>query len=119
MYGLMIVMLMGGGFMPQPSGPLPIFHGPDLSQPNVEYNFWCDGNRCDDHDIKGYIKSVDADGTITWYTTEEQIDLDISSLEDWQIIRYTASEMSELDIVPEDCTTEEEQNGVCGFGIRP
>ena len=106
MYGLMIVMLMGGGFMPQLSGPLPIFHGPDLSQPNVEYNFWCDGNRCDDHDIKGYIKSVDADGTITW-------------LEDWQIIRYTASEMSELDIVPEDCTTEEEQNGICGFGIRP
>ena len=38
MYGLMIVMLMGGGFMPQLSGPLPIFHGPDLSQPNVEYN---------------------------------------------------------------------------------
>ena len=42
MYGLMIVMLMGGGFMPV-SG-IPIFHGPDLSQPNVEYNFWCDGN---------------------------------------------------------------------------
>ena len=52
------------------------------------------------------------------YITENKV-TDISSLEDWQIIRYTASEMSELDIVPEDCTTEEEQNGICGFGIRP
>ena len=51
MMGLMIVLLMGGGFMPQLAGDLPIFHGPDLSQPNVTYNFWCNGNRCDNHDI--------------------------------------------------------------------
>ena len=117
MIGLMITLIMGGSFMPQLAGPLPIFHGPDLSQPNVTYNFWCNGNRCDDHDIKGYIKSMDAEGNITWYTTEEQINLDIDSLEDWQIIRYTQTELNNLDIVPEDCTSDEEIDGTCGFGL--
>ena len=77
------------------------------------------GNRCDDHAVKGYVKSIAEDGTITWFTTEEQKNLDISSLESWQIIRYTSEELEELNIIPEDCTYESEQDGTCGYGMSP
>ena len=83
------------------------------------FRSWCLGNRCDDHAVKGYVKSIAEDGTITWYSTEEQIDLDIDSLEPWQIIRYTQDELSELNIMPEDCTSESEQDGTCGYGLFP
>ena len=83
------------------------------------FRSWCLGNRCDDHAIKGYVKSIAEDGTITWYSTEEQIDLDIDSLEPWRIIRYTQEELSELNIMPEDCTYESEVDGTCGFGLFP
>ena len=83
------------------------------------FRSWCLGNRCDDHAIKGYVKSIAEDGTITWYSTEEQIDLDIDSLEPWRIIRYTQEELSELNIMPEDCTYESEVEGTCGFGLFP
>ena len=56
---------------------------------------------------------------ITWFTTEEQTNLDISSLESWQIIRYTSEELEELNIIPEDCTYESEQDGTCGYGMSP
>ena len=83
------------------------------------FRSWCLGNRCDDHAVKGYVKSIAEDGTITWFTTEEQTNLDISSLESWQIIRYTSSELEELNIIPEDCTYESEQDGTCGYGMSP
>ena len=73
------------------------------------FRSWCLGNRCDDHAVKGYVKSIAEDGTITWFTKEEQTNLDISSLESWQIIRYTSEELDELNIIPEDCTYESEQ----------
>ena len=47
--------------------------------------------------VKGYVKSIAEDGTIVWFTTEEQTNLDISSLESWQIIRYTSEELEELN----------------------
>ena len=83
------------------------------------FRSWCLGNRCHDHAVKGYVKSIAEDGTITWYSTEEQIDLDIDSLEPWRIIRYTQEELSELNIMPEDCTYESEVDGTCGFGLFP
>ena len=83
------------------------------------FRSWCLGNRCDDHAVKGYVKSIAEDGTITWFTTEEQTNLDISSLESWQIIRYTSEELEELKIIPEDCTYESEQDGTCGYGMSP
>ena len=83
------------------------------------FRSWCLGNRCDDHAVKGYVKSIAEDGTITWFTTEEQTNLDISSLESWQIIRYTSAELEELNIIPEDCTYESEQDGTCGYGMSP
>ena len=41
------------------------------------FGSWCLGNRCDDHAVKGYAKEIAEDGTITWYSTQEQVDLDI------------------------------------------
>jgi hypothetical protein len=80
---------------------------------------WCLGNRCDDHGVKGYAKSINEDGEITWYSTQEQITLDIASLEDWQIIQYTQQELQELNIMPEDCSHESELDGTCGYGNFP
>ncbi len=83
------------------------------------FRSWCLGNRCDNHAVKGYAKSISGDGNILWYTTEEQVNLDISSLEDWQIIRYTEKELEELNIIPEDCTYASELDGTCGYGLFP
>tara|TARA_B100000029_G_scaffold308115_1_gene300781 strand:+ start:42 stop:458 length:417 start_codon:yes stop_codon:yes gene_type:complete len=83
------------------------------------FRSWCLGNRCDNHAVKGYAKAISEDGNIVWYTTEEQINLDISSLEDWQIIRYTPIELEQLNIMPEDCTYESEIDGTCGYGLFP
>ena len=83
------------------------------------FRSWCLGNRCDDHAVKGYVKSIAEDGTITWFTTEEQTNLDISSLESWQIIRYTSEELEELKKIPEDCTYDSEPDGTCGYGMSP
>ena len=83
------------------------------------FRSWCLGNRCDDHAVKGYVKSIADDGTITWFTTEEQTNLDISLLESWQIIRYTSEELEALNIIPEDCTYESEQDRTCGYGMSP
>ena len=83
------------------------------------FRSWCLGNRCDDHAVKGYVKEIAEDGTITWYSTQEQVDFDIDSLEPWQIIRYTQEELSELKIMPEDCTYESEVDGTCGYGLFP
>ena len=33
-----------------------------------------------------------------------------------QIIRYTSEELQELNIMPEDCSYESEQDGTCGYG---
>ena len=81
------------------------------------FRSWCLGNRCDDHAVKGYAKKIAEDGTITWYGTQEQIDLDIDSLEPWQIITYTKEELNDLNIMPEDCTYESEVDGTCGYGL--
>ena len=83
------------------------------------FRSWCLGNRCDDHAVKGYAKKIAEDGTITWYGTQEQIDLDIDSLEPWQIITYTKEELNDLNIMPEDCTYESEVDGTCGYGLFP
>ena len=81
------------------------------------FRSWCLGNRCDNHAVKGYVKSIDENGNVDWYTTEEQINLDINQLESWQIIRYTKEELDDLNIMPEDCTYESEQDGTCGYGL--
>ena len=83
------------------------------------FRSWCLGNRCDDHAVKGYAKEIAEDGIITWYSTQEQIDLDFDSLDQWQIIRYTQDELSQLDIMPEDCTYESEIDRTCGYGLLP
>ena len=83
------------------------------------FRSWCLGNRCDDHAVKGYAKEIAEDGIITWYSTQEQIDLDFDSLDQWQIIRYTQEELSQLDIMPEDCTYESEIDRTCGYGLLP
>ena len=83
------------------------------------FRSWCLGNRWDDHAVKGYVKSIDENGNVDWYTTEEQVDLDVSQLEGWQIIRYTKEELDDLNIMPEDCTYESEQDGTCGYGLFP
>ena len=31
------------------------------------FRSWCLGNRCDDHAVKGYVKSIAEDGTIAVY----------------------------------------------------
>ena len=69
--------------------------------------------------VKGYVKNINEDGEITWYSTQEQITLDITLLEDWQIIRYTPQELQELNIMPEDCSHESELDGTCGYGLFP
>ena len=81
------------------------------------FRSWCLGNRCDDHAVKGYAKEVTEDGTVTWYSTQEQINLDIDALEPWQVITYTKEELNDLNIMPEDCTYESEVDGTCGYGL--
>ena len=112
-------------FLPQPSTVI----CEEMDQPNFdpncqhedysEFRSWCLGNRCDEHAVKGYAKSIDENGNVDWYTTEEQINLDIDQLEAWQIIRYTKEELDDLNIMPEDCTHESEQDGTCGYGLFP
>ena len=112
-------------FLPQPS--ILVCEEMDESSfdPNCQhedhsvFRSWCLGSRCDNHAVKGYIKSIDENGNVDWYTTEEQIDLDINQLESWQIIRYTKEELDDLNIMPEDCTYESEQDGTCGYGLFP
>ena len=112
-------------FLPEPSSVICEEMDNSNFDPNCQhedysiFRSWCLGNRCDNHAIKGYVKSIAEDGTISWYSTEEQIDLDIDSLEPWRIIRYTQEELSELNIMPEDCTYESEVDGTCGFGLFP
>ena len=81
------------------------------------FRSWCLGNRCDDHAVKGYAKEITEDGTVTWYSTQEQINLDIDALEPWQVITYTKEELNDLNIMPEDCTYESEVDGTCGYGL--
>ena len=112
-------------FLPQPSTVICEEMDESNFNPNCQhedysvFRSWCLGNRCENHAVKGYAKEIAEDGTITWYSTQEQVDLDIDSLEPWQIIRYTQEELSELNIMPEDCTYESEVDGTCGFGLFP
>ena len=112
-------------FLPQPSTVICEEMDESNFDPNCQhedysvFRSWCLGNRCDDHAVKGYVKEIAEDGTITWYSTEEQIVLDIESLEPWQTIRYTEEELTEINIMPEDCTHESEVDGTCGYGIFP
>ena len=85
---------------------------------NEEYLFFCNGVPCQNHDVKSVIKEVTAEGRYLYYSPEEMAVLDFSSLEDWQIIRYSPEELDELDIMPEDCTQSSVDDGTCGFGIR-
>ena len=112
-------------FLPQPSTVICEEMDSSNFDPNCqhedysEFRSWCLGNRCDEHAVKGYAKSIDENGNVDWYTTEEQINLDIDQLEAWQIIRYTKEELDDLNIMPEDCTHESEQDGTCGYGLFP
>ena len=112
-------------FLPQPSTVICEEMDESNFNPNCQhedysvFRSWCLGNRCENHAVKGYAKEIAEDGTITWYSTQEQVDLDIDSLEPWQIIRYTQEELSELNIMPEDCTYESEVDGTCGYGLFP
>ena len=54
------------------------------------FRSWCLGNRCDDHAVKGYVKSIAEDGTIIWFTTEEQTNLDILLLDLFFLILFLA-----------------------------
>ena len=77
MIGLIIVMLMGGTAIPQPSMPDHLFadlvHNMGYQE---HYNFWCAGVRCDEEGHGGFTG------------------------------------------IPEDCTTESEEDGTCGFGLQ-
>ena len=33
--------------------------------------------------------------------------------------QYTKEELDDLNIMPEDCTYESEQDGTCGYGLTP
>ena len=72
-----ILLIWGGSFMPQMAMEhhmlADIIHNMG-NQQEEEYNFWCNGVRCEDH--------------------------------------------AEYDGIPEDCTTEEEENSSCGFGLQ-
>ena len=112
-------------FLPQPSTVICEEMDKSNFDPNCQHDdysifrSWRLGNRCDDHAVKGYVKEITEDGIITWYSTQEQINLDIESLEPWQIIHYTEEELTEINIMPEDCTYESEVDGTCGFGLFP
>ena len=112
-------------FLPQPSTVICEEMDKSNFNPNCQHDdysifrSWCLGNRCDDHAVKGYVKEITEDGIITWYSTQEQINLDIESLEPWQIIHYTEEELTEINIMPEDCTYESEIDGTCGYGMFP
>jgi len=112
-------------FLPQPSTVICEEMDESNFDPNCQHDdysvfrSWCLGNRCDDHAVKGYVKEITEDGIITWYSTQEQINLDIESLEPWQIIHYTEEELTEINIMPEDCTYESEIDGTCGYGMFP
>ena len=112
-------------FLPQPSTVICEEMDKSNFDPNCQHDdysifrSWCLGNRCDDHAVKGYVKDITEDGIITWYSTQEQINLDIESLEPWQIIHYTEEELTEINIMPEDCTYESEIDGTCGYGMFP
>ena len=112
-------------FLPQPSTVVCEEMDESSFDPNCQhedysvFRSWCLGNRCDDHAVKGYVKEITEDGIITWYSTQEQINLDIESLEPWQIIHYTEEELTEINIMPEDCTYESEIDGTCGYGMFP
>ena len=112
-------------FLPQPSTVICEEMDKSNFDPNCQHDdysvfrSWCLGNRCDDHAVKGYVKEITEDGIITWYSTQEQINLDIESLEPWQIIHYTEEELTEINIMPEDCTYESEIDGTCGYGMFP
>lgn len=82
-----------------------------------DYLFFCNGIPCQNHDIKSVIKEITVEGQYVFYTPEELIDADFTSFEDWQLIYYTAEELNELNIIPEDCTQSSVDNGTCGFGI--
>lgn len=82
-----------------------------------EYLFFCNGIPCQHHDVKKVIKDISAEGRYIYYSSDELVDLDFSTLEDWQIIRYSLEELEELNIMPEDCTQSSVDNGTCGFGI--
>jgi len=83
-----------------------------------DYLFFCNGVPCQNHDIKTVIKEITNEGRYVYFEPEELAQLDFSTLEDWQIIRYSAEELNELDIMPEDCTKKSVEDGSCGFGIR-
>ena len=108
-------------FLPQPSTVICEEMDESNFDPNCQhedysvFRSWCLGNRCDDHAVKGYAKSIDENGNVDWYTTEEQVNLDVDQLKSWQIIRYTKEEFDDLNIMPEDCTYESEQDGTCGY----
>ena len=82
------------------------------------YLFFCNGVPCQNHDVKSVIKEITNEGRYIYFTPEELAQLDFSQLENWQIIRYSAEELNELDIMPEDCTKKSVEDGSCGFGIR-
>jgi len=83
-----------------------------------DYLFFCNGVPCQNHDIKTVIKEITNEGRYVYFEPEELAQLDFSTLEDWQIIRYSVEELNELDIMPEDCTQRSVDDGTCGFGIR-
>ena len=43
----------------------------------------------------------------------------LNPFEPFPDIRYTSDELAELNIMPEDCTYESEQDGTCGYGMSP
>ena len=110
-------------FLPQPSAVICENMDESNFDPNCQhedyaiFRSWCLGHRCDDHAVKGYAKSIDENGNVDWYTTQEQIDLDVGQLASWQIIKYTNEELADLNIMPEDCTYKSEQDGTCGYGM--
>lgn len=88
------------------------------NEEDENYLFFCNGVPCQNHDVKSVIKEITNEGRYIYFEPEELAQLDFSTLEDWQIIKYSFEELNELDIMPEDCTQSSVDDGTCGFGIR-
>ena len=94
------------------------FENHNSEEQSEEYLFFCNGVPCQNHDIKSVIKEITNEGRYIYFEPEELAQLDFSTLEDWQIIKYSFEELNELDVMPEDCTQSSVDDGTCGFGIR-
>ena len=64
------------------------------NEEDENYLFFCNGVPCQNHDIKSVIKEITNEGRYIYFEPEELAQLDFSTLEDWQIIKYSFEELN-------------------------